>query len=248
MRGVGFYPAATLTRSYATDAEAPAAPAAPAAPSYGPIPSDADVKKLVSTHQSQVKASGDASGLAKALFAFAKSKNELATVSDELNQLKQHLKNDLIYWNSFGSNTVSDADLKSLGCSESLYHAMSIGKKKKELGSFASVIRQYQEMVEGEPQVVNALVSSVNPMDKAAQEKLLTELKTNFPELSNSEINLRHKVDLSLIDGYTFSAGALFVDASARQKLASVEQDIFKKIDQYYGLKNAEFEAYKGWP
>jgi len=173
------------------------------------------------------------------LFLLLPKKNSsVEVVKRQLEQLKNHFKEDIHFWQLFRTNSISDENLRSLQCTESLYHALAYAKNQKQLHNLAHTLKGFNDIVESEAREVDAIITSAQTLTKEEEDKIVKDIFANHPDIfKNIAVKIIPKVNPALLGGYTFEFEEFYVDNSAKNRLVDFEEFVFKKIRAHFAPK-----------
>lgn len=101
--------------------------------------------------------------------------------------------------------------------------------KKRMIGKSDEVIEAYRQLELKEKGVIEATVSSAQPLAKEAEEKIKELVSNEFgSNEKNSSVEISHKIDEKLLGGAKIQVGDTIIDATLKGRLAILERELIK--------------------
>ncbi|KAJ1961414.1 ATP synthase F0 subcomplex subunit OSCP atp5 [Dipsacomyces acuminosporus] len=166
---------------------------------------------------------------ATALFKAAASKNALAAVETDLNNIEQQFAKDARLEEYLSSpllnKSAKEEVIAALGKkNEITTNFFSTLAENNRLSITKAVISSYKSLMEAERGIVSVKVTSANPLGS----KELKQVKDNLTKggliKDFKEINVVNKVNPSIIGGMVVEFGDFTIDMSVSSRLAKLEK------------------------
>ncbi len=97
--------------------------------------------------------------------------------------------------------------------------------KKRMIGRSDEVIEAYRQLELKEKGIIEATVSSAQPLAKEAEEKIKELVMKEF---GSKHVEISHKIDETLLGGAKIQVGDTIIDASLKGRLAILERQLVK--------------------
>jgi F-type H+-transporting ATPase subunit delta len=97
--------------------------------------------------------------------------------------------------------------------------------KKRMIGRSDEVIEAYRQLELKEKGIIEATVSSAQPLAKEAEEKIKELVMKEF---GSKHVEISHKINETLLGGAKIQVGDTIIDASLKGRLAILERQLVK--------------------
>jgi len=97
--------------------------------------------------------------------------------------------------------------------------------KKRMIGKSDEVIEAYRQLELKEKGIIEATVSSAQPLVKEAEEKIKEMVSKEF---GSKHAEISHKIDEKLLGGAKIQVGDTIIDATLKGRLAILERELAK--------------------
>ena len=101
--------------------------------------------------------------------------------------------------------------------------------KKRMIGKSDGVIEAYRQLELKEKGIIEATVSSAQPLAKEAEEKIKELVSKEFGGIDGkAHVEINHKIDETLLGGAKIQVGDTIIDATLKGRLAILERELAK--------------------
>ncbi|MBP7831928.1 MAG: ATP synthase F1 subunit delta [Candidatus Pacebacteria bacterium] len=101
--------------------------------------------------------------------------------------------------------------------------------KKRMISKSDEVIEVYRQLELKEKGIIEATVSSAQPLAKEAEEKIKELVNKEFgSNEKNSSVQINHKIDEKLLGGAKIQVGDTIIDATLKGRLAILQRELAK--------------------
>ena len=171
-----------------------------------------------------------AKSYALALYELSKDSNELDKAEEDINSLKQLLKNSFEFKEVILNPTISKGEKKNvlLAISDNNKFCQTLKKflgfvtMKNRLFFLNKIIENFLNLLSINKGELKAKLISSKKLSKEEQRKIQGELSKDF----KSPLNIDFEYDPNLIAGLVVQVGSVMVDTSIKNKLKKLEKNM----------------------
>ncbi|SFE61251.1 F0F1 ATP synthase subunit delta [Alteribacillus iranensis] len=166
---------------------------------------------------------------AVALFDLAKEQNILDDISAELKVVKQVFQENDTLQKLLQHPKVSSDQKQQLieesftGLSVPMGNLLKLLLKKQRMDAITYIVDKFQELLEEERKVANAVVYTVKPLTSEEE----TMISTTFSKkLGKDTLHITNEIDPSIIGGMKIQIGDTIFDGSVKGQLNRLEREL----------------------
>lgn len=166
---------------------------------------------------------------ADALFELALEENSLDIVFEEMEFVLQVMNENEDYLKLLSVPTVSENDKKAMlseafeeKLCDTVFNFLNVLCDNGRINRFAAIADEFKKMYNGHNGIIEVVCTTTEPLSESLREKLVQKLS----KVSGKKIVLIEKTDKSIIGGIVLNYNNTKIDASIKNRLDNMRQQI----------------------